>query len=307
VSEVLLVTGVTGLLGANFALEALRGGHCIAGVAYPCQLAQSPVPVHELDLRDEAGVEALLRDVRPAAVFHFAALTNVDWCETHVAETHELNAAVSGRLAAAAARLGARFLYMSTDSVFDGECGGYVETDEPKPVNVYAASKRAGELAVLQAHPAALVVRSNIFGWNAQPKTNLAEWILNNLRVGRALPGFTDTFFAPLLVNTLARWMLALSQARLKGVLHVASRAAISKYEFARALARTFDLPESLIQPQLSAAASGARRPLNTALNGAVAARQLGWAQPGLGEMLQEFQALEVSGWVARLRHDFGG
>jgi dTDP-4-dehydrorhamnose reductase len=196
---------------------------------------------------------------------------------------------------------------MSTDSVFDGECGGYVETDEPNPVNVYAASKRAGEMAVLQAHPAALVVRSNIFGWNAQPKTNLAEWILNNLRAGRTLPGFTDTFFAPLLVNTLARWMLALDQARARGVLHVASDAAVSKYEFARALARAFDLPENLIQPQISATASGARRPLNTALNGAAAARRLGWAQPELGEMLQEFRALETSGGVARLRHDFGG
>jgi len=307
VSETLLVTGATGLLGANFALEALRAGHQVVGVACPCRLAQPPLPVHEVDLRDTEQMAALVALVRPSAVFHFAAFTNVDWCETHAAETHELNAAASGRLAQVAARLGARFLYMSTDSVFDGQHGGYIETDEPRPVNVYAASKRAGELAVLEAHSAALVVRSNIFGWNAQPKTNLAEWILSALRAGQVLPGFIDTFFAPLLVNTLACWMLALDQARVVGVAHVASRAALSKCEFARALARAFALPEALIQPQLSAAASGARRPLNTALNGASAARRLGWEQPQLADMLEEFRGLETSGWVAQLRHALGG
>ena len=171
----LLITGATGLLGANFVHTALASGWAPVGVALPCRVPQAPAPMHELDLRDTAAVAGLLDRVQPAMVVHLAALTNVDWCEDHAADAMVLNAEVSGKLAGLAAQRDIRFIYMSTDSVFDGARGGYTEADQPHPLNVYAASKLAGEQRVLQSHPAALVVRSNIFGWNAQPKANLAE------------------------------------------------------------------------------------------------------------------------------------
>jgi len=306
-SDKIVITGATGLLGANFVHTALAAGWAPVGVALPCHVPQAPVPMQELDLRDTAAAAAFLDTVRPALVVHLAALTNVDWCEDHAEATFALNAEVSGKLAALAAQRGLRFVYMSTDSVFDGERGGYTEADPPHPLNVYAASKLAGERLVLQAHPAALVVRSNIFGWNAQPKANLAEWILAQLRAGQPVPGFTDVVFAPLLVTTLARLMLDLVVSGAQGIWHLASAAPVSKYDFACALARAFELPAETIQAVASSTAGQrARRPRSTWLDGGAAARRLGRPLPALADLLREFRAQESGGYARRLRASMG-
>ena len=124
----LLITGATGLLGANFVHTALDAGWAPVGVALPCRLPQAPAPMHELDLRDAAAAAEFLEAERPGLIVHLAALTNVDWCEDHSEEAFAFNAGVSGKLAALAAQRGIRFVYMSTDSVFDGERGGYTES-----------------------------------------------------------------------------------------------------------------------------------------------------------------------------------
>jgi dTDP-4-dehydrorhamnose reductase len=307
-AEKIVITGATGLLGANFIYTALQEGWSPVGVAWPCRLPAAPVPMFELDLRKVSDAADFLAQQRPAWLVHLAAMTNVDWCEEHAVETRQLNAEVSGALAAAAAQVGAGFVYMSTDSVFDGCRGGYGEDDEPNPLNVYAASKLEGEHLVLQANPAALVVRSNIFGWNAQPKANLAEWLVKNLRAGKTIPGFTDVIFAPLLVTTLADWILNLMRAGARGRWHVASRSPISKYDFARAVALAFDLPESMIQPVKAASvAQRAHRPLNTWLKADSAAQKLGRELPDLTTMLRDFRAQEDSGYAQRLRATLGG
>jgi dTDP-4-dehydrorhamnose reductase len=303
----LLITGATGLLGANFVHTALAAGWAPVGVALPCRLPQAPVPMHELDLRDAAATATFLEAERPGLIVHLAALTNVDWCEEHAEAAFAINAGVSGQLAALAAQRGIRFVYMSTDSVFDGERGGYTEADAPHPLNVYAASKLAGEQQVLQAHPAALVVRSNIFGWNAQAKAGLAEWILAQLRAGQIVPGFTDVVFAPLLVTTLAELMLELAATGASGIWHLASAAAVSKFEFACALARAFELPVERVQAvSSSSVAQRARRPRSTWLDAAAAASRLGRPLPTLAGLLQEFRAQETGGYAQRLRASMG-
>lgn len=303
----LVITGATGLLGANFVHTALAAGWSPVGVALPCKAPRAPVPMHELDLRDTASTAAFLEAERPTAIVHLAALTNVDWCEDHAEAAFAINAEVSGKLAALAAQRGTRFVYMSTDSVFEGTRGGYVESDEPRPLNVYAASKLAGELQVLRAYPGALVVRSNIFGWNAQPKANLAEWILAQLRAGKTVPGFTDVVFAPLLVTALAKLMLDLMCTDAAGVWHIASATPVAKYEFACAVARAFSLPAELVQAaQSKAAGQRAQRPLNTWLKADATSRKLGRALPVLTDMLSEFREQETNGYAQRLRTSMG-
>jgi dTDP-4-dehydrorhamnose reductase len=139
--------------------------------------------------------------MRPAWIVHCAAATNVDWCESHPVECMRVNAEAAGALARAARSIGARLVYISTDSVFDGVSGGYRETDPVSPVNHYARSKASGESAVLDEIPDALVLRTNIYGWNLQSKHSLAEWALARLEGGEVVPGFRDVSFSPLLVN----------------------------------------------------------------------------------------------------------
>ncbi|KAA0889526.1 dTDP-4-dehydrorhamnose reductase [Pusillimonas sp. ANT_WB101] len=117
---------------------------------------------HELDIVNEQAVQAYVADLRPALIINAAAYTAVDNAEDDVQAVYDVNAHGAESLARAAARSGAGLLHVSTDYVFDGGSDRpYVETDAAMPLNVYGHSKRAGEMAVLQALPQAIVVRSS--------------------------------------------------------------------------------------------------------------------------------------------------
>ena len=176
-----------------------------------------------------------------------------------------INAHSAGELAAQANNVGARFIYISTDSVFDGISGGYAETDVARPQNSYARSKLAGEEAVLRATRRALVLRVNFFAWNMQRKDSLAEWILSRLKRGEAVPGFSDTTFSPVLANDISGWILRLVDLDFNGILHMGSADHCSKYEFAREIAKVFQFDDSLIRRTLMEESTLlAPRPRNT-------------------------------------------
>lgn len=298
----LLVTGSTGLVGAALVLTASKRYEVVAGsrrmgIEFPH--AESV----ELDLTSAESIVAALSAVRPAVVVHCAAETRVDWCEDHPDEVMRVNVEGTAQLSRAAASVGARLLYVSTDAVFDGARGGYTEEDAPRPLNVYARSKWLGELAVRRESLDHLVVRTNLYGWSVLSKESLAEWILGRLRRSERVPGFQDVIFSPLLVDDLVDTLLEMIARGLQGVYHVAARDAVSKYNFACGLARQFGLDQDLVCPVgIASAGLRAPRPLVTNLNPARAEAALGRAMPSVKEGLQRFRRLEESGEVAARR-----
>ncbi|MCJ7707996.1 MAG: SDR family oxidoreductase, partial [Anaerolineales bacterium] len=193
--------------------------------------------------------------------------------------------------------------HISTDAVFDGERGGYTEDDEPHPTNVYGQSKLEGEQAVAAAHPEALIVRTNLYGWNAQDKQSLAEWFLSNLEAGKRCRGFTDVWFSPILVNDLGWLLFAMLEVGLTGVYHVAGSECASKYDFGLRLARIFGLDPSLVEPVgVGQAALRARRGRQLCLNVERAERALGASLPTVEEGLTRFRDLRESGHVQALK-----
>ena len=101
-----------------------------------------------LDLTNARSVRRLIQRLQPDCIIHCAALTAVDWCEDHPDETRAVNVGVSENLAKSAYESGAGFVYISTDSVFDGTKHMYREEDQPNPLNLYAASKLEAEKIV---------------------------------------------------------------------------------------------------------------------------------------------------------------
>jgi len=132
----LLVTGAAGLLGATILLQAREQGRPVAGVCYRHLLSLPDIPTCSVDLTDADAARKVLSSFRPSQIIHCAAATNVDWCEEHAEQAQQINAATSAWLAQLALDLGARFIYISTDAVFDGKRGNYAETDESAPLNV---------------------------------------------------------------------------------------------------------------------------------------------------------------------------
>lgn len=309
----ILVTGASGLLGLNLALEAAsiqkdgRAEHTVFGVANRHKLAAPGFEVFQADLLTPGTLESLIERTEPDWIINCAALAVVDECESNPDLAEKLNVEVPRKLATIVARGGARLVHVSTDSVFDGLRGDYTEQDTPNPLNVYARTKLASERAVADADPQAIIARVNLFGWSLSGKRSLAEWFFNNLSHGIPVLGFTDVYFCPLLVNDLAQVLLHMASAGLSGLYHVTSPKCTSKYAFGVALARAFELDESLISP-LSVSASDLKtvRSPRLTLRCEKLMQTLGEPQSNWEIGLQRFYALYRQGYPERL-HQMAG
>ena len=194
-------------------------------------------------------VQRLLDQTQPEWVIHCAALANVDACESDPQQAQQMNSEVPRELAEYVARGGARLIHVSTDAVFDGQTGNYSEEDTPNPLGVYARSKLAGELAVAEANPQAIIARVNLFGWSISGKRSLAEFFFNNLSAAKPCMGFTDVYFCPVLANDLGNVFLKMLDAGLSGLYHAVGSQCLSKYEFGVQIARRFGFDERLVIP----------------------------------------------------------
>ena len=300
----ILVTGASGFLGANLCLEWRNAGPLAIAALYrrnrPCFTG---IPVIQHDLSSDGALPGELREFHPDWIVHCAAATDVDACELHPDRAWADNVRASANAAHIAQELGSRFLYISTDAVFDGSRGGYAERDMPNPLNVYATTKLEGERAVRDIVPDCLIVRTNIFGWNAHSKRNLAEWILSRLEHGERVPAFADVTFAPILVNDLADILLQMMDRQLNGIYHVNGAEAVSKYEFALKIADGFCYPATLVTRScLAAAELKAARPMHTALATQKVTAALQLPMPSLSSGIQRMRRLRESTFLRSLK-----
>jgi len=286
-----LITGASGLLGGSLILRAAELQRSVVGVS-----RQNPLDlpyVHCLNLKDFDATRKIVLDLRPSAIIHCAAATDVDYCESHTGEAHENNVRASVLLARLASEISAQFMQISTDSVFDGHRGNYSEADTPLPLNVYARTKLLAEQEVARAHPGALIVRVNFYGLNRHGRKGLAQWILDRLSRGETLQGFTDVFFCPLLVNDLAEILLTIQDLELAGIYHVVGSERISKFEFAMRLATAFGFdPDRVIPSSIADANLRATRPQDTSLRTEKICRALGRPIPDVISGIQRFRDL---------------
>ena len=115
----------------------------------------------EIDLSDSSGLIRVVGDYRPDIVVNAAAYTDVDKAESEIDQAKMINTDAPGILAEACRGLGSAFIHFSTDYVFDGQKGSpYLESDAPRPLNVYGQTKLHGERAVLQVGGTSLILRT---------------------------------------------------------------------------------------------------------------------------------------------------
>src|SRR6185436_9613383 len=133
-----LIVGASGFVGSALRLAF---GEQAVGTYF-----SHPEPgLRALDIRDAGAVRQLVEEVRPDVIIHPAAQPNVDWCEDHVAESHAVNVTGTLHVVEAALAAGVRYLFFSTDYVFDGKAGPYREDAPTNPPNVYGRHKLEAE------------------------------------------------------------------------------------------------------------------------------------------------------------------
>lgn len=246
--EKIFITGGSGLLGANLTRMASERFETYA--AYH----QHPVKIKNcktfrMDITNPQEVIQTITKIRPELIIHTAALTDVDYCEDHHEAARSLNVDGTRNLAKAAEGTGAKFIYISTDSVFDGKRGMYSEEDTPNPLSYYAKTKLEGERLLEKLDLNYNIARTSIYGWNAQEKLSLAEWVIHGLQNKKEMAMFTDVFFSPILVNNLAEALFEIYERDLRGILNVAGAERCSKFHFGEKIAERFDLDKTKIKP----------------------------------------------------------
>ncbi len=239
---------------------------------------------HTLDVSERGAMHRLMRAVRPQAVIH-VAVSDRTRCAVASDEALRVVTVQGARhVAEAADEAGARCIVLSTDLVFDGRKGNYVEADPPNPLMPYAQAKAEMELTLLAMKADLVVVRTSLI-LNLDPMGRHVSWIVDALRRGERLNLFTDELRCPTWGDELASALLELAQLDYRGLLHLAGPEATNRYTLGCRLAAKFNLDASLLMPALSAA-SGLNRPLNCTLDSGCAARLLTTRLHGPGARL---------------------
>lgn len=299
----LLITGASGLLGLNLSLLAHNLGYDVVGVVNSHPLQSVPFNTETVDLLDTHNALVMMKDLKPDAIIHCAAIANLHDAEKRPDLTQNLNVEVPGMIAEAAFAWGLPFLHISTDAIFDGRQGSYVETDPPNPLSVYARSKLAGERLVQEANHNALIARVVFYGWSLSGNRSLSEFFYNHLRNGVPHKGFIDTLFSPLYVEDLGEVLIEMLEKELKGVYHVVSPEHLSKYEFGVRIAKKFGFDPDLIEPvKMSKIKREAPRSLNLVLDPGKVQKDLGHQLPSVDSGIDRLYRRWQEGYHRKLQ-----
>jgi len=264
VSDVrVLITGGGGQLASDLAAQLK-------------QRAQVHAPSRaELDITDDGAVEAVFVGLRPTLVINCAAFHNVELCEREEDRAFEVNARAVKRLSARSDELGARFVHLSTNYVFDGSASApYDEAATPSPRSIYAISKLAGEHAALAYAPDALVVRTaGLYGLHgsASKGGNFVTRMIERARQQGALNVVADQLLTPTFTADLAAAIVASVDVGVTGTVHLTNSGTTSWHGFTEAIMELAGVPVAVAPTRTVRAPGAADRPLNGVLTSSVA------------------------------------
>jgi len=258
------VIGSSGLLGEGFLHISKKIQHDIIGTHFEKEAYQK---TSSLDIRKKIDIEKFLKVTKPDLVINASAITNPEACEKDPKNTFKTNVEGTKNLANSCNENGIHFVQISTEYVFNGKAGPCKEIDTPNPLSVYGKSKLESEKATLEVNPKFCVVRTAmLFGWSKN-KMNLATFLISNLRNNNKVKVITDQIVSPSYNNNIAEMVAELAAKKSSGIFHVAGSSIVSRFEFAKTLAKVFKLDGSLIEPtSISGMGWSAKRPLNGGL-----------------------------------------
>ena len=271
-----LVTGATGQLGFDVIRRLLDSNYEVIGTSNSETFSSilsdekiNQIPYHSLDITDEEAVHKLIFDIKPDAIIHCAAWTAVDDAEENEKAVNEVNVQGTKHLAEVAKAIEAKFVYVSTDYVFDGtgETPWSADDENLSPVSVYGESKLAGEQIVSSILEKYFIVRiAWVFGING------GNFVKTMLRVGENNDQVTvvnDQIGTPTYTFDLARLLVDMINTDKYGYYHATNEGGyISWFDFTKEIYRQAEL-STKIHPVTTEeyGETKANRPLNSRLD----------------------------------------
>ena len=261
----LLITGASGFLGGHLLKVATDFGLDTIGTKSGSSLGRNDGLV-ELDITCKDNVFKTIKKIRPSVIIHCAAISDMAICEMNGELAYSVNELGTKNLCEAAVAMGMHLVYISTDLVFDGIKGDYVESDTPCPTSAYGKSKLAGEVAVLNASKNFTVARlSWCYGRSINKAKNYLDKFIEAISDGKEQNLFYDEFRSPIKVEDACNKLLELVNNRSNGIFHLAGDKKMSRLDFGLWAADEFELDKSLIK-RASRKKLAPHRPRDTSL-----------------------------------------
>jgi len=280
----ILVCGANGQLGSELTRLLKEGCAEIGPISASYEGAELvKTDVAELDITDANAVDAFISEGKLDLVINCAAMTNVDGCEEHEEAAYRINASGAENLALAAAKYGAKVVYISTDYVFSGDDPTErIESDEPDPQSAYGRTKLAGELLVQQANPRHFIIRTAwLYGYVGK---NFVKTIMELARNNGTIKVVDDQRGNPTSANDLAYEIFKIADTEDYGIYHCTNNGTCSWFDFASAIVDKAGIPCEKIPCATDEFPRPAKRPAFSSLRN----KRL---EDTLGDEMREWQA----------------
>lgn len=278
-----LITGANGLLGQHLIkqLKADKKWEIIASGRGKNRLKdQDGYTYASVDLGNERQVNDLILRVAPDVIIHSAAMTNVDTCETDKEGCWKNNVLATKYLLQPSRQTGSFILLLSTDFIFNGENGPYLEEALPDPISYYGLSKLVAESLLAGSGLHHAIARTVLVYGVAEDlsRSNIVLWLKNSLEQKKKIKVVDDQWRTPTLVQDLATGCRLIAEKKLPGVYNISGKDMLTPYEMALKVAAHFNLNPSLIErADASSFTQTAKRPPKTGFVIDKARKKLGY------------------------------
>ncbi|HAO67562.1 MAG TPA: NAD(P)-dependent oxidoreductase [Verrucomicrobiales bacterium] len=217
------VTGAGGLIG-NYVVQTAPTGCSPIGLTR-----------QDLDLLDLSVVENRFRRENPDAIIHCAAISSNPFCQEHPQLAQRTNVETTQILSSFAESI--PFIFISSDLVFDGKKGAYVESDSPNPLSKYGETKAEAEMHVMK-NSRHTIIRTSLNGGKSPTRNRgFNEHLQQTIRAGKTMTLFTDEYRSPISAKETARTLWEILNQNLTGILHLAGAERLSRFKIGRLLA----------------------------------------------------------------------
>ena len=216
----------------------------------------------DFDIVDETAVKKFINFCKPSIIINTAALVKVDACESNPRRAFEVNTIGALNVAKAAKDVGVLNIYISTNYVFDGNKKLYSENDAPNPINIYSASKLAGEILTKIIGGNYYIIRTGwLYGIRRKDSVFVSQ-ILRSAKKGEAIKLVNDQFGTPTYTLDLALKIKELADKKApNGIYHITNSGFCSWYGYAEKILELCNIHAELIAIKLEERAPIIKRP----------------------------------------------
>jgi dTDP-4-dehydrorhamnose reductase len=244
-----------------------------------------------LDITSEDELNKVINEFCPTHIINTAAVTNVDFCEDNQELCQRVNVHAVELIFNICVNKNIHFIHLSTDFVFDGEDGPYVETDKPNPLSIYSKSKfKSEEILTVSSYMNWAILRTIIVYGEGEnlSRSNIVLWAKSALAKGDPLTIVDDQFRSPTWADDLAWACIKTATQNAKGVYHISGPKTYSIFDLVCEIADYYKFDKSVIQPIKSKTLNQkAPRPPRTGFILDKARKDLGYNPKTIKETLQ--------------------